>query len=119
MLMKNDFMSQFNEFHSMYGFHMTFHMLREKSHEMPRCLNDARALIFVPIPRAMLGDQDRVLVFRRKLIAGVELHAERGHVRTEVENRRRELRALMSHREFVIRRVALMAMRIAEMLAQL
>ena len=40
MLMKNDFMSQFNEFHSMYGFHMTFHMLREKSHEMPRCLLD-------------------------------------------------------------------------------
>ena len=38
--MKNDLMSQFNEFHSMYGFHMTFHMLREKSHEMPRCLLD-------------------------------------------------------------------------------
>ena len=38
--MKNDLMSQFNEFHNMYGFHMTFHMLREKSHEVPRCLLD-------------------------------------------------------------------------------
>ena len=40
MLMKNDLMSQFNEFHGMYGFHMTFHMLREKSHKMPRYLLD-------------------------------------------------------------------------------
>ena len=40
MLMKNYLMSQFYEFHGIYGFNMTFHMLREKSHEMPRCLLD-------------------------------------------------------------------------------
>src|SRR6266852_227599 len=39
---------------------------------------DAGALIFMPVPRTVLGDQDRVLVLGGKLVAGVELHAERG-----------------------------------------
>src|ERR1700738_2308505 len=38
--------------------------------------NDSRALILMPVPRAVFGDQDRVLVLGRELIAGIELHAE-------------------------------------------
>ena len=37
----------------------------------------------------------------RELIAGVELHAERRHMRAEIEHGRRELRALVPHRELV------------------
>ncbi len=42
---------------------------------------DPRALILVPVPGAVLGDQDVVLVLSGELIAGIELHAERRHVR--------------------------------------
>src|SRR6478609_4254159 len=35
--------------------------------------HDPCALVFMPIPRAVLGDQNVVLVFRRELISGVEL----------------------------------------------
>src|SRR6266567_48891 len=38
---------------------------------------DPGALVLVPVPGAVFGDEDVVLVLRRKLIAGVELHAER------------------------------------------
>src|SRR5262249_40744390 len=50
-------------------------------------------------------------------IAGIELHAERRDVRAKLERRRRELRALVAHRELRIRNVALVAIRITEMLA--
>src|SRR5882724_12239602 len=33
-------------------------------------LHDAATLVLVPVPRAVLGDQDRVIVLRRELIAG-------------------------------------------------
>src|SRR5450755_3394578 len=39
--------------------------------------DDPTALVFMPVPRAVLGDQDAVLVLGRKLASGVELHAER------------------------------------------
>src|SRR5712664_4269985 len=51
--------------------------------------HDPRPLVFMPIPRAVLGDQDTVLIVGGKLTAGVELHAERSHMRTEIEHRRR------------------------------
>ena len=66
----------------------------------------------------MFGDEDVVLVLGRKLAAGVELHPQRRHMRAEVQHRRRELRALVTHCEFRIFHVALMAMRISKMLAK-
>src|SRR6476620_3745314 len=33
--------------------------------------HDLRTLVLVPVPGAVLGDQDVVLVFRRELIAGI------------------------------------------------
>src|SRR5215470_3216163 len=53
---------------------------------------DARALVLVAIPRAVLGDEDIVLVVGREHVAGVELHAERRDMRAELDDRRRELR---------------------------
>src|SRR5260221_9701931 len=50
--------------------------------------NDPPALIFMPVPRAVFGDQDVVLVLCGKLVAGIELHAERSHMRAEIEYRR-------------------------------
>src|SRR5262249_52616311 len=44
---------------------------------------------------------------------------ERSHVRAELECRRRKLRTLVAHSEFRIRNVALMAIRIAKMFADL
>src|SRR6476620_6223320 len=80
---------------------------------------DAGALVFMPIPGAVFGDEDVVLVLGGKLVAGIELHAERGHMRAEIGYRRRELRALVTHREFRIRHVALVAIGITKMLADL
>src|SRR6185437_8436192 len=79
--------------------------------------HDAAALVLVAIPGAVLSDQDRVLVLGGELVAGIELHAERSHVRAELEDRRGELRALVTHGEFRIGNVALVAIGIAEMLA--
>src|SRR3984957_324918 len=81
--------------------------------------HDPSALILMPVPGAVFGDQDVVLVVGGKLVAGVELHAERSHVRAEIEHRRGEFRALVTHRKLRVRRVALVAVGIAEMLAQL
>src|SRR5439155_4194076 len=60
---------------------------------------DPGALVLMPVPGAVFGDEDVVLVLRRKLIAGIELHAERRHVRAELDDGWRELRALVTHRE--------------------
>src|SRR6266850_6203762 len=79
--------------------------------------HDTGTLIFMPIPRAVFGDQDAVLVLGGKLAAGVELHAERSHMRTEIEHGRREFRTFVTHRELRIRQVALVAIRVAEVLA--
>src|ERR1700722_19025831 len=54
--------------------------------------HDPSALILMPVPGAVFGDQDVVLVVGGKLVAGVELHAERSHVRAEIEHRRGEFR---------------------------
>src|SRR6266550_2100625 len=80
---------------------------------------DSRALIFVPIPGPMLGDQDVVLVLGGELVAGIEFHAERSHVGAEIDHRRGEFRTLVTHREFRIGHVTLVAIRIAKMLADL
>src|SRR6202166_2225948 len=81
--------------------------------------HDASTLILMPVPRAVLGDQDRVLVLGGELVAGIELHAERRHMRAEIEYRRGEFRTFVTHRELRIRQVALVAIGIAEMLARL
>src|ERR1700730_15739489 len=81
--------------------------------------HDACTLLLMPVPRAVFGDQDRVLVLGGKLVAGIELHAERSHMRAEIEHRRGEFRTFVTHREFRIRQVALMAIGIAEVLADL
>ena len=67
----------------------------------------------------MLGDEDAVLVLRRELVAGIELHAEAGDVRALLVHRRRELRALALGAVLGIGQVALVAVRIAEMLTDL
>jgi hypothetical protein len=79
---------------------------------------DAAALIGVPLPRPVFGDEDIVLVLCRELIAGVELHAKRSHVGAQIDHRRRELTAFVAHREFRVGNIALMAMRIAGILPQ-
>src|ERR1700688_2830582 len=81
--------------------------------------HDASTLILMPVPRAVLGDQDRVLVLGGKLVAGIEFHAERSHMRAEIKYRRGEFRTLVTHRELRIRQVALVAIGIAEVLAYL
>src|SRR3982074_3834531 len=81
--------------------------------------HDPRTLIFMPVPRAVFGDQDRVLVLGGKLLAGIELHAERSHMRAEIEHRRCEFRTLVTHRELRSRQVALMAIGITKVLAYL
>src|SRR6516162_7352208 len=79
-----------------------------------RDANDATTLELVTVPRTVLGDEDIVLVFRRELVASVELHAKRSHMRAKLIGRGRELRTLVPHGEFRIRNIALMAIRIAE-----
>src|SRR4029077_7258101 len=53
--------------------------------------HDPRALVLMPVPGAVFGDEDVVLVLGGELIAGVELHAERCHMRPEIEHGWREL----------------------------
>src|SRR5882757_9127 len=80
---------------------------------------DACALVLVPVPGAMLGDEDVVLVLGGELVAGIELHAERRHMGAELGDRWRELRALVTHRKLRIRHIALVAIGITEVLAEL
>ena len=77
------------------------------------------ALELMTIPGAVLGEDDVVLIVGRELVAGIELHAQRSDMRAELERRRRKLGALVSHGEFRVRNVALVAIRIAEVLADL
>ena len=59
------------------------------------------------------------LYFAGNDVAGVELHAERGRVRPHQGDRRRELAALAAPAEFLIGNIALIAIRRAEVLADL
>src|SRR5262249_55422127 len=79
---------------------------------------DPRALIFVPVPRAVLGDQDRVLVLGGELTAGIELHAERSDVGAEVDHRRSGLGAFVGQGHFWMRQILLVAIWVAEMLTE-
>src|SRR6185437_9266517 len=76
--------------------------------------DNAATLVLVAVPGAVFGDQDRVLVLGREHVAGIELHAERSHMRAELIGGRGKLRALVTHREFRIRQIALVAIGIAE-----
>src|SRR6201996_4284654 len=49
-----------------------------------RHAHDAAALIFVPVPGTVFCDQDAVLVLGGKLVAGIELHAERSDMGAEL-----------------------------------
>src|SRR6185312_8380980 len=76
------------------------------------------AVLLVPVPRTVLGDEDPVLVLSRELVAGVELHAERRDMVAEVHHRRREFGAFVAHAELRIDDVALVAIGVAEVLAE-
>src|SRR6267378_2487229 len=80
---------------------------------------DPRALIFVPVPGPVFGDEDVVLVLGGELVAGIELHAERSDVGAEIEHRRGEFRTLVTHRKLRRGSVALVAIGVAEVLADL
>ena len=67
-----------------------------------------------PIPRAVLGDEDLVPIFRREHPAGVEPHADRGDVRAERVRRRDELRTRAFFSVLRIREVAAVAVRISK-----
>src|SRR5439155_13414245 len=75
------------------------------------------ALLDGAVPGAVPGDENVVLVFGRKHLAGVEAHPERGNVRAELQHRRGELRAGAILAVLGVERVALVAIRKAEMLA--
>src|SRR5262249_6284541 len=78
--------------------------------------DDPIAVLLGPVPRAVLGEEDAVLVLGREHVAGVELHAERRDVRAELDHGRGELGALVAHTELGIGDVALVAVGIAEVL---
>src|SRR5262249_44619621 len=78
--------------------------VRPDDHTLDPC-----ALVFMPVPGAVFGDQDVVLVLGGELVAGIELHAERCDMGAELGGRSRELLALVPHREFRIGQVTLVA----------
>ena len=59
----------------------------------------------------------RLLILRRKHLAGIELQVRPGDVRALLQRRRREFRALVLAPELRIGSVALMTVRIAEVAA--
>src|SRR5262245_56297452 len=72
-----------------------------------------------PIPRAVPCKEDDVLILRREHLAGIEAQAEAGGMRTGQHDWRLKLLARMAPSEFRIGKIALIAMRSAEMLAHL
>src|SRR4029077_17744405 len=72
-----------------------------------------------PVPRAVAGDEDLVAIFGRENGAGVEPHAERRGVRAHQRDRPYKFTAAMAPAEFGIGNIALIAIRRAEMLADL
>ena len=81
--------------------------------------DDVAADLLGPVPRTVTRNENRILVLARKHFARVEPHAERGRVRAEQRNRLLEFVARASPTHLAIREVALMAVREAEMLADL
>src|SRR5580765_1556900 len=78
---------------------------------------DVHAVVLLgPIPRAVLGDEHRPLVFRREHLAGVELQAERAGVRPQQRGGLHIVVAGLAPAELRIGDVALMAVREAEVL---
>src|SRR5262245_7040638 len=71
------------------------------------------------VPGAVLGDEDRVLILGWKLAAGIEPHSERRHMRPQLSHRRHEVATRSLPAELGVGDVALMAIRIAEMLTRL
>src|ERR1700722_18289196 len=66
------------------------------------------------VPAPVLGEEDVVPVLRREAVPGIELHPEHPQVRSDVQNRRGELAALVAHGVFRIRNVTLVTVGIAE-----
>src|SRR5690348_1237458 len=94
------------------------HLLRILAVRPDRNEDNPIAVLLVPVPRTVLGDEDPVLVLSRELVAGVEFHAERRDMVAEVHHRRREFGAFVAHAELRIDDVALVAIGVAEVLAE-
>src|SRR5215472_17498375 len=77
--------------------------------------DDVAADLLGLVPGAVAGDEDRVPVFGREHVSGVEAHAERRAVRSQERHGLRELlHAIVAPAELLVRQVALMAIREAE-----
>src|SRR6266446_6395003 len=76
--------------------------------------NNIPADLLSSIPGAVTRDEDRVAILRREHIPGVEPHPERGRMRAQQCDRLGELVARVTPPEFLIRNVALVAIRVAE-----
>src|SRR5436309_7224042 len=68
----------------------------------------AEADLLTAVPGPALGQEDTVLVLRRKHGARVELHAVARYVRARLQERRRELAAAVPFSELGVEDVALM-----------
>src|SRR6266496_3871613 len=77
--------------------------------------DDVAANFFCPVPRAVAGDEDGMLILARKHFAGVEAHTEGSGVGAEQSDRLFELVARTSPTQLAIGEVPLMAVREAEM----
>ena len=69
--------------------------------------DDVAADLLAPVPGAVARDEDRVAIFGREHVAGIEPHAERGCMRAQQCDRLGELVARVAPPEFLIGNVAL------------
>src|SRR5205085_11800999 len=69
------------------------------------------------VPGAVARDEDATAVLRGEHRAGIEAHAERGRMGSQLGNWRDEFAAGMAPAELVVRNGALVAVRISEVLA--
>jgi len=71
-------------------------------------------IFLLRFPGAVARDEDRVAIFGREHVAGIEPHAKRGCMRAQQCDRLGELVARVAPPEFLIGNLALVAVRIAE-----
>src|SRR5687768_18511963 len=67
---------------------------------------DVAASLLGPVPRAAARNEDLVAILRREQLAGVEPHAERGRMRSHLDDRLHELVARPTPAEFQIGRAS-------------
>src|SRR5262249_956057 len=84
-----------------------------------RHIDDVAADLGRLVPRAVARDEDAAAILLWEHRAGIEAHAERSRMRTELGDRRHELAAGVSPPELVVGNVALVAVGVAEVLAHL